>query len=221
MLSEAPETSCCKPTALLEGGCLSWALRKLKTLLLSGLLSVLRVRAIPAVRVPHCQWMGVMQPMWEGLKSEQVGFVGMVPSVGVGTSLTWGARAPSERSWTPVRVSLLPWTLSPKSELRRPGRYCWFTEPFDSDMFVFRMKCYALCLWSLRKYFALNNKKWDSVIISNFLGTENAVCFKTAFVKNNNSNSNNSNKHSECQLLWNHPEKYWIRKTGFFFPTGF
>lgn len=55
MLSKAPETSCCEPTALLEGGCYSWALQKLKTLLLRGLLSVLRVRAIPAVRVPHCQ----------------------------------------------------------------------------------------------------------------------------------------------------------------------
>lgn len=55
ILSEAPETSCCEPVVLLEGGCRSWALQKLKTLLLRGLLSVFRVRAVPAVHVPHCQ----------------------------------------------------------------------------------------------------------------------------------------------------------------------
>lgn len=45
-------------------------------------------------------------------------------------------------------------------------------------MFIFRLKYYVLCLWSLREYLALNKKKLRFIKL---LRNGNAVCFKTAW----------------------------------------
>lgn len=48
-------------------------------------------------------------------------------------------------------------------------------------MFIFRLKYYVLCLWSLREYFALNKKKIRFTHDFELLRNGNAVCFKTAW----------------------------------------